>query len=469
MNQSNSALAFVPSCFESFGKYLLLKRLAAGGMAEVFLARPASQEGNGRVLVIKRILPHVASNRDFRQMFQTEIQVIMGFNHPHTVQLHDFGHFNQQPYIAMEFIEGKNLKEVMNKLSLAKIKMPVPAALGLIMQAAAGLNYAHSFVNKVTGEVVNAIHRDISPHNLLLSYDGNLKVIDFGIAKAATSINEPTQVGTLKGKIAYLSPEQINGRPVDARSDVFAIGVVAWELLTLNRPFSTENDNEMTIIGKISECDRFIRPPSELNPEITTDLDQVILKAIKQNPDERYATASEFQKALREVMAKHYPTYSYADTSTLIHQLFEVEILKERQEIQNLNRQAQLDLTPSINGKTVVTAINGTADLPVTSPLTTFEIKKTEMSQVDIRLSQIETMMKQKVQQKHYLLFIFYIVSLIALKMDDSFKLIHSLITTGKLVDQTEVESSVEPVLKPKSPRSNPNQQNIKQRKKKTS
>lgn len=430
------------SSFESFGNYLFLKRLAAGGMAEVFLARPATQDGNGRVLVIKRILPHVANNHDFHKMFQTEIQVIMGFNHPHTVQLHDSGEFNRQPYIAMEYIEGKNLKELMSKLTKKNMKMPVPVALGLIMQAAAGLSYAHTFVNKVTGEAVNAIHRDISPHNLLLSYEGNLKVIDFGIAKAATSIHEPTRVGTLKGKIAYLSPEQINGQPVDARSDIFALGIVAWELLTLSRPFCKDSDNEMTIIGKISECDKNVTAPSTVNAEVPAALDEVILKALRKNPDERYASAAEFQKALRDVMMRFYPDHSYADTGRLVHNLFEQEIISERREVQELNRQAQMDLTPPPPSDTVI--IDDRTSSGVTKSLFS-SFKKTatpEMSQVDVRLMQIEMLMKQKAQQKHYLLFIFYVVSLVAIKMDDSFSLIYNLVSPNKVVEQTISEPS---------------------------
>jgi eukaryotic-like serine/threonine-protein kinase len=423
--------------FESFGNYLFLKRLAAGGMAEVFLARPANQNGNGRVQVVKRILPHVADNRDFLQMFQSEIQVILGFNHPHTVQLHDFGEFNRQPYIAMEYIEGKNLKELIGKLIVNKTSMPVPVALGLVMQAATGINYAHTFVNKVTGQAVNAIHRDISPHNLLLSYDGNLKVIDFGIAKAATSIYEPTTMGTLKGKIAYMSPEQINGQPVDARSDIFSLGIVAWELLTLSRPFCKENDSEMTILSRINDCDRNILPPSQINPEIPKELDEIILKAIRKNPDERYSSAADFQKALREVMMKHYPDHSYADTSRLVHTLFELEIVNERKELQDLNSQAQMDLTPSSLGETQVLS-------DVQSPIFNKNIfgnsKKSapEMSQVDLRLSVIESMMKQKAKQRHYLLFIFYIVSLVAIKSEDSFAQLYNLISPTRLSENQQ-------------------------------
>lgn len=437
MNHLQGTQTLSTTSFESFGPYLFLKRLAAGGMAEVYLARPASQEGNGRVQVVKRILPHVANNQDFHQMFQTEIQVIMGFNHPHTVQLHDFGEVNRQPYIAMEYIEGKNLKEVMAKLIKQQQKMPVPVTLGLMMQAAAGLNYAHTFENKITGEAVNAIHRDISPHNLLLSYDGNLKVIDFGIAKAATSIHEPTRVGTLKGKIAYLSPEQINGQALDARSDVFALGIVAWELLTLRRPFSQDSDSELTVIGRINNCDMTIVPPSQYNTEIPQSLDEVILKALRKDPNERFQSAADFQKALRDVMMRFYPDHSYAQTSQLIQSLFSQEIKAERQEIQNLNRQAQMELTPPPPADTVV--LDTTKPGMVTGVMQSFKKAMPEMSHAELRIMNLELMMKQKAQQKHYLLFIFYIVSLVAIKMDDSFALLYNLVAPQKPVVIEEV------------------------------
>ncbi|RYZ67140.1 MAG: serine/threonine protein kinase [Proteobacteria bacterium] len=331
--------------FETFGNYILLKKLATGGMAEVFLARPASHKGNGRVQVIKRILPHVATDALFLKMFQSEIQVTLGFNHPHTVQLHDFGEANRQPYISMEYIEGKNLKDIICKFGDRSELMPTAMALSLLAQAASGLSYAHTFVNKVTGEEVRAIHRDISPHNLILSYDGNLKVIDFGIAKAASSMQEATRAGTIKGKYAYLSPEQVNGDLLDARADIFALGIVAWELLTLRRPFYRDGDSEITVLGTINNCDHNVKAPSFYNCEIPPEVDKVVLKALRRNPAERYASAAEFQSALRQVMQQHYPNYTYSDTAKTMHILFADEIREERKEIRELNLQVQMSLS----------------------------------------------------------------------------------------------------------------------------
>ncbi len=410
--------------FETFGSYLFLKRLAAGGMAEVFLARPATQGGNGRVQVVKRILPHVANSPIFLNMFQTEIQVIMGFNNPHTVQLHDSGEYGGQPFIAMEYIEGKNLKELIAKVAEQKQHIPVPTVLSLIAQASAGLSYAHNFVNKVTGETVNAIHRDISPHNLILSYEGNLKVIDFGIAKAASSMAEQTRVGTIKGKTAYMSPEQVNGQGLDVRSDIFALGIVAWELLTLQRPFTKEGDSEVNIIARIDNCDETIVPPSQFNPDVPKEVDDIILKALRKNPDERYRTASEFQVALRSALLKLSPNYSYDDTGKIARALFATEILEERKELQMLNMQAQASLyIAQANDKTMVVPSDRNSGLNTPFKHLRSADPEDASGHMDIRLTKIESMIKQKASTRHYLLFAFYIISLIALKLDNQYSI----------------------------------------------
>lgn len=412
--------------FETFGNYLFLKKLAAGGMAEVFLARPASQGGNGRVQVVKRILPHVANNPIFLKMFQTEIQVIMGFNNPHTVQLHDSGDVSGQPFIAMEYLEGKNLKELISKVIEQKRQIPVPTVLSLIAQAAAGLSYAHTFVNKVTGETVNAIHRDISPHNLILSYEGNLKVIDFGIAKAASSMSEQTRVGTIKGKTAYMSPEQVNGQTLDARSDVFALGIVAWELLTLKRPFTKDGDSEINILARIDNCDQFVVPPSQFNPDVPPEVDEIILKALRKNPNERFASASDFQSALRQAMLKLSPNYSYDDTGKIIRSLFADEITAERKELQMLNMQAQATLyAHNSQDKTALmnSAERSGASQPSFKLMRTVAPEDASSGHMDLRLTKIEAMIKQKATTRHYMIFAFYVLSLIALKLDNQYSI----------------------------------------------
>lgn len=371
--------------FEVFGNYILLKKLAEGGMAEVFLARPGSHIGNGRVQVIKRLLPQFSHQTMFLSMFQNEIQVIMGFCHPNTVQLHDFGRVGDQPYIAMEFLEGKNLKDLMNMAQKKNEKIPIPVVLSLVIQAAAGLDYAHSFVNSVTGEKTKTIHRDISPQNLIVSYQGNLKVIDFGIAKTDSNLDEKTRIGTIKGKAAYLSPEQTMGGTLDARTDIFSLGIVAWELLTAIRFF--EQNNRVTNKSLSSATPEADAPaaPSDFNDQIPLDLDQAILKALRRNPYERYQTAREFQTTLRQIMLRHFPNYSYADTGEFMHTLFANEIAAEKKEIYELNKEAQQSLFKAED--TIV--MTSTAE---NTPEPSFD---TDMDTVNTRLAHIEGLIKK--------------------------------------------------------------------------
>jgi serine/threonine protein kinase len=430
MSQGLTATLFTPSStqnpsFEVFGNYLLLKRIGSGGMAEVFLARPAYASGNGRVMVIKRILPHMADDPVFVNMFRAEVQVMMGFNHPHTVQLHDFGEVNNQLFIAMEYIEGKSLKQIISTFKKKNEAIPVPMVLSLIAQAAAGLSYAHRFENKVTGEIFNAVHRDISPQNLILSYDGNLKVIDFGIAKADSGTAERTRTGVIKGKVAYLSPEQILGEELDGRADIFSLGIVAWELLTFKRPFSEENDSELTIMGKIENCEKNILPPSTLNNEVPPAVDALVMRALKKNPGDRYSTAHEFQTAIRGVMRQHYSDYAYSDTGELTRALFESEISQERYELREINELAQASLTPDSSS---VTRVNSAENPSATMSSVVRGIRAVAPNLTESRLANIEALMKQKATGRHYFLVGLYMLSLVAIKLDDRYSILDRLL-----------------------------------------
>lgn len=426
------------SFLETFGNYILLKKLAEGGMAEVFLARPASRDGNGRVLVVKRILPHIASHSVFLNMFQREIQIIMGFNHANTVQLHDFGSVDGQPYIAMEFIEGKNLREVLEKLKSKNHLMPVPMVLSLMAQAAAGLFYAHTFVNKITGDQLNAVHRDISPHNLIVSYEGNLKVIDFGIAKAACSVHDMTQTGMVKGKAAYFSPEQLAGGTVDARTDIFALGAVMWELLTGSRLFAKPGDSEITAMQRVSNCEKYVVPPSSINKEVPPEVDHIVMMALEKDPNERYQTAREMQASLRQTLSRLFPAYTYADTGKLMTAIFADEIQNERNQLRELNikaQQALLGLLPGDDKTTTVTtqkpmgpvlgavsANSGAFNVAKTNSRLTVPYEPPAMNNMDFRLSKIEAALKQKATGRHYAMLAFYIVSLVALKVSEHYE-----------------------------------------------
>ncbi len=396
---------------ESFGNYLLLKKIASGGMAEVFLARPAVREGEGRLLVIKRILPHIANHPDFITMFQREIQTTMGFNHSNVVQLHDFGAANGQPFIAMEYIEGKSLRDITVKLKSKGIKLPVPVGISIVAQAASGLHYAHTYTHKTTGKPLHTIHRDISPHNLILSYDGNLKVIDFGVAKADNS-QEHTQTGTVKGKVGYFSPEQLLAHEIDARSDIFSLGIVAWELLTGQRLFVKSSDTEAQIMIKISQCENHVVPPSTYNSDIAPEVDRIILRALEKDPTKRYSDAREFQSELRRVLKVSYPAYLYANTGQMVSLLFAEEMKNERLLTSMLNIHAQNLLVDIVEEDNVA----------IEAPLARYPINTKLTKKVDgvsSRVSQIEMELKQKAKGRHYLMLALYVVSLFVMKFGD--------------------------------------------------
>lgn len=387
---------------ELFGNYMLLEKLAVGGMAEVFLSRPAVKEGNGRLLVIKRILPHIAYQHEFLSMFQREIQIIMGFTHPNVVQLYDFGAVNGQPYIAMEHIDGKSLRDVRVQLYAEGRTLPIPTALSLIAQAACGLHYAHTFVHKVNGTPFNTIHRDVSPHNLIVSYEGNLKVIDFGIAKAACSMADLSRAGTIKGKAAYFSPEHLDGTVLDSRADIFSLGAVAWELLTGQQLFAKSGDSEIGIMKKVAHSEQHIVPPSHVRKDVPPEIDRLVLKALARDRGQRFQDAREFQMELRKILLRDYPDYMYTDNGKFIKALFDKTALRQREHTKEINQRAQEMLNESTSEDTVI--INPSDKIE---------------EEVSRRAPLIVMTLNQKATRRHYLMLAFYIMSIVALKFGD--------------------------------------------------
>jgi serine/threonine-protein kinase len=345
---------------KSFGRYLLLDHLAQGGMAEIFRAWAPSVDGGGRLIVLKCVQPDFGQDNEFLQMFRSEIRVSIGLNHPNIVQLYDFGEVSGRPYIAMELVEGKSLKQIIQHLLQQKKLLPVEFAAYSIEQIAMGLHYAHIYRDRTTGEALNIIHRDISPQNLLISYTGNAKIIDFGIAKAASN-RQTTRAGIIKGKPSYLSPEQISGEVLDGRSDVFSLGAVLWETLTGRKLFA--GDSDVATIRLIDDCDRHVKPPSSLNPDVPPELDAITLKALANDREKRYKTAEEMQRALHRAIYAMKPDFDPSDFSTYLHDIFKKEIEQEHKDLQQLNMEAKaiskddsfaaipsLDVSDSVSG-----------------------------------------------------------------------------------------------------------------------
>jgi serine/threonine protein kinase len=281
-----------------FGKYYLLDRIGSGGMAEVFLAVALGPEGFQRTLVIKRMLPHLSQDRAFVRMFVDEAKLCGLLSHPNLVQIFEFGAIDDSFFIAMEHVQGETLSSVRAKLAQEKRIAPVAASLEIARQVCLGLHYAHS-LSSASGQPLGIIHRDISPSNVMISYHGAVKILDFGIARVAEELREThTQAGTMKGKVSYMSPEQIRMEPVDHRSDVFAVGVVLHEMLTARRLFKASNE----FSGAKMVIDSVIALPSSVNPAVPPEVDRVVMRALERNRDARYATAGEMADDLEKVL-----------------------------------------------------------------------------------------------------------------------------------------------------------------------
>ena len=277
---------------QRFGRFVLLDRLSTGGMAEVFLAKSSGLQGFEKVVAIKRILPSVSEDADFITMFIDEAKISANLAHANIGQVFEFGQVNGQYYIAMEYIPGRDLRAIQTHLADTGRVMDLPMALHVGTRLCQALDYAH---RQKSGEGVSMeiVHRDVSPPNVIVSFDGAVKLIDFGIAKAASRATR-TRAGKLKGKFAYMSPEQVQGQQVDRRSDVFSLGIVIYELLTNRRLFHGESQLATLTLVRRAE----VAPPSTVNPEIPLEVDRIVLKALARSRDDRYGWATELRADL---------------------------------------------------------------------------------------------------------------------------------------------------------------------------
>src|SRR3990170_2643835 len=256
---------------DRFGPYQLIDRVAIGGMAEVFKAKRAGVEGFEKIVAVKRILPHLSENKEFLDMFVDEAKMVAGLAHPNIVQIFDLGRIEKSYYIAMEYIHGRDLRTIMRRAREKGLRMPLDLSLRVVGQVCAALEYAHRKKDE-RGQPMQIVHRDVSPQNILISFEGDVKLVDFGIAKAATKASN-TDRGALRGKLLYMSPEQAWGRPIDRRSDVFSLGIVLYEMLTETKPFVGAG-TEVSILELVRQC--VITPAREINPRVPEPLDRVI-------------------------------------------------------------------------------------------------------------------------------------------------------------------------------------------------
>jgi serine/threonine-protein kinase len=300
----------------TIGRYTLYFEIGAGGMASVFLARESGPAGLARWVAIKRIHPHLGRETRFVEMFLDEARLAARISHPNVTQLYELGEAEGTWYMAMEYLHGETLSALARALWRSGEMIPWPICVRIAAQACEGLQHAHDLAGD-SGEPLGLVHRDVSPQNLLVTYAGIVKVMDFGIAKAAGKISQ-TNTGALKGKVSYMSPEQVRGRPVDRRSDVFSLGVVLWELSTGRRLFKDESEFES--MRRVTEAE--VRPPTELGARIPQELEKVILRALSREPDDRFPTAAQMQRELELIIAKRGYVVGSSELSTLMRKTF---------------------------------------------------------------------------------------------------------------------------------------------------
>lgn len=273
-------------------KYEVLRPLATGGMAEIHLARARD---SGRLVVLKKLHPRLAIEREYVQMFRDEAVIASMMQHPNLVEIYELGLEGDEHYIAMEFLHGHDLSRTLRKMRHEKVPLMFQQAITIVRDIAAGLHYAHEKLGD-DGNPLNIIHRDISPHNIILTYSGEVKVVDFGIAKANSQVAK-TRTGVLKGKAAYMSPEQAMGEAVDRRTDVFGMGILLWELTTGRWLYRRRS--ELETLKAVVETDA--PRPSTLNADYPKDLEKILMKALERTPAKRWSTAGELRGALDEL------------------------------------------------------------------------------------------------------------------------------------------------------------------------
>ena len=317
-----------------FGKYYLLERINVGGMAEVFKAKTFGVEGFERLLAVKRILPNIAEDEEFITMFIDEAKIAVQLQHANIAQIFDLGKVDDSFFIALEFVHGRDLRSIFDRMRSRGDSIPIPMACHITMQVCEGLDYAH---NKRDGQgrELNLVHRDISPQNVLIGYEGEVKLIDFGIAKAAGKASK-TQAGILKGKFGYMSPEQVRGLPIDRRSDIFAVGIVLYELLTGERLFIGESD--FSTLEKVRNVE--IMPPSSYNKKIPPELEKLVLKALARDPEDRYQNAIDLHDDLQSFLYSVGEFYSRKDLSAWMKKTFAIEIEEDSAKLEQYRQMA---------------------------------------------------------------------------------------------------------------------------------
>ena len=306
-----------------FGRYQLLERINVGGMAEVFKAKAFGVDGFSSIVAIKRILPNMADDEEFIAMFRDEAKISVQLAHANIVHVYEFAQLEKQYYIAMEYVAGKDLRQLLDRLRRREGSLPLAAVAYITTQICHALDFAHNKTDP-TGRPLNVIHRDVSPQNVLLSYEGAVKITDFGIVKADNR-GSRTQAGVLKGKFGYMSPEQVRGMEIDRRSDLFAIGILLYEMVTGQRLFIGESD--FSTLERVRNAE--VTPPTQHVPSLDPELEVIMLRALARERDDRYQTASELGDALQSFVTDEVGLFGSKRLATLLGEEYIEEIARE--------------------------------------------------------------------------------------------------------------------------------------------
>lgn len=305
-------------------RFEIVGRIASGGMAEIYLARTRDEAGRSSEVVLKRLMPDLQSDREFVAMFHDEANIASKLAHPGIVRIFELGKLDGSLFISMELLRGVNLRDLLARLHHAGKKLPMPHALRIACDCLEALDYAHQFTDE-SGRPLNLVHRDVSPQNIMVTYDGRVKLVDFGVAKAEGRLHQ-TQAGLVKGKFAYMSPEQITGAPIDGRSDLFALAEVFYELLLRRHPFYAAND--MDVLRAILDAEP--PHPVTLDSSFPAELAAIFLKAMKKRPGDRFSSAGKMQDAIERFAGDHRLTVTSGELGRYVSDIFSDRIEMER-------------------------------------------------------------------------------------------------------------------------------------------
>jgi serine/threonine-protein kinase len=348
-----------------FGKYTLLRRLASGGMAELFLALQRSVAGFEKLIVIKRILPSMNRNQAFIEMLLHEARIAATLSHPNVVQIFDVGQAEGTYFIAMEHIHGEDIQAIvkaMRKRGLAEF--PIEHALAIALGTSAGLAYAHE-KRDLDGRPLSIVHRDISPRNIVVSFTGDVKIVDFGIAKSGVEPGEETDPGHLKGKAPYMSPEQAGGQEIDWRSDVFAAGVVLFELTTGRRLFKGASEYETLKLIVDKEYPR----PEDVKPGYPKELSRIVMKALAKDREARYQSARDMQADLEAFVRQERVPVSQVSLTSWMAWLFEDQLARQKEALSDVKQLA--DVIAAQHAPSLYDGVPGTGSAPTAAVLST--------------------------------------------------------------------------------------------------